>query len=424
MSNISLTFNTQAEKEADSIGRRFMNSRDVLGDMGRFYKSDLKSKLRLHDDVSSHSRVDSVGKDAVASSNDIFFGSDYSKASLTDRNTLLAHEVAHTMQQSGEGGMSQSVSDGAFQGGNLKKRISSSGLYVPTIDSHGQEITKLERILAIPEIEPILKKVKKSGNKKGKALTTEDPIADYEGDEVDVPRTWARRILSSGVLGSIAYSFAKKDARYLKRNLIYRTLHGGMAALMSLGGLAAGGVSKLISKIGGGKADNPDKDSSGRELHPIMNKIARFSRGALGMARRNAVEGAAFTIGAALSPLGGMVLPGVLGGASSAIGSTVGGAISSGAQLVGTSIAPVIASTVGGAIGGAGVAHGLNFFGRTFGKIKNWFRKKKSGKIRPENDIVTRGDDEFKNSILELYNERLKDKESPGDPDMVINNSI
>lgn len=332
MGEMALNMNSLAEKEADSIGRRFMNSRDVLGDMGKIYNLNLKDKIRLHDDTSSHRRVDSVGKDAVASGSDIFFGSDFSKGSSSQQSELLAHEVAHTMQQSGEGGMSQSVSDGSFQGGTFDRP---SSLYVPKVDSNGNEISKLEQWLAVPEVVEVMKKKKKKVKDNTEDNNFLQPsIADFntvkldnsqqrhdlDGDEVDKFRTYGRKILSTGILGSIGYAIAKKDARYLKRNWLYRTLHGGMAALMTAGGLLGGFGAGLISLFGGGHSDQPFSTRT-------IDKIAVFGKRARNMAKRNAVEGIAFLAGLPLAPitagLASTFIPGVAGSIASSIGGSI-----------------------------------------------------------------------------------------------------
>ncbi|MCR5481684.1 MAG: DUF4157 domain-containing protein [Clostridia bacterium] len=109
--------NEGAEKEADAVAERFANSRDVLGDMGKAYGRNL-SHIRFHKDDSAAAKVNASGKVAVAKGNDIFFGKgvlDSPKGSL-----VAAHEVAHTMQQSGGYGMSHNVAFDSAQGFSWK----------------------------------------------------------------------------------------------------------------------------------------------------------------------------------------------------------------------------------------------------------------------------------------------------------------
>lgn len=107
-----------AEREANEVAARFMDSRDVVGDMSRAFGHDF-SQVRIHTDESAAQRVESSGADAFAQGNDIFFGRGVFQQSDPASRGLLAHELAHTMQQSGEGGMQQTAPEGAAQGGFL-----------------------------------------------------------------------------------------------------------------------------------------------------------------------------------------------------------------------------------------------------------------------------------------------------------------
>lgn len=127
--------NDLAEKEADDIGMKFMNSSNVLGDMSKTYGVDLQSKVRFHNDANSYARTKRVNRDAIAEGNDVFFGEGVLEHKSPVTNALVAHEVAHTMQQSGEGGMSFSSPVGASQGGlfsGLWKKIKGAGKAVGT----------------------------------------------------------------------------------------------------------------------------------------------------------------------------------------------------------------------------------------------------------------------------------------------------
>lgn len=111
--------NLAAEKEANDIAFKFANSSDVIKDMSEAYNVDF-SNIRLHSDDSSDAKVKSAGKDAIASGNDIFFGKGILESNDSASKGLLAHELAHTMQQGvveSSGVVSESVSEGAEQGG-------------------------------------------------------------------------------------------------------------------------------------------------------------------------------------------------------------------------------------------------------------------------------------------------------------------
>ena len=53
--------NIQAEHEANAIAVRFMDSADIIGDMGRVYGRDL-SDVRIHTDEAAARRVDGTGR--------------------------------------------------------------------------------------------------------------------------------------------------------------------------------------------------------------------------------------------------------------------------------------------------------------------------------------------------------------------------
>lgn len=112
-----------AEREADQIGARFAQSEDVMGDMEEAYGADF-SNIRIHHDADADARVRSVGRDAVAQGNDIFFGKGIFESPRPEAKALVGHELAHTMQQ-GEAGaqassaVTQSAAPGAAQGGKI-----------------------------------------------------------------------------------------------------------------------------------------------------------------------------------------------------------------------------------------------------------------------------------------------------------------
>lgn len=111
-----------AEREANEIAFRFQNSNDVMGDMSRAYHVDF-SNIRIHTDGAADSKVKAAGKDALAKGNDLFFGKGIFESNDPGSKGLLAHELAHTMQQGaaqgGEGAVSEMAPMGAEQGGKL-----------------------------------------------------------------------------------------------------------------------------------------------------------------------------------------------------------------------------------------------------------------------------------------------------------------
>lgn len=111
--------NGMAEKEANEIAFKFMNSNDVVKDMSEAYNVDF-SGINFHSDASADSKVKSEGKDAIASGNDIFIGKGILESNDAASKGLVAHELVHTMQQGvveSSGVVNESVSEGAEQGG-------------------------------------------------------------------------------------------------------------------------------------------------------------------------------------------------------------------------------------------------------------------------------------------------------------------
>ncbi|MBR5969309.1 MAG: DUF4157 domain-containing protein [Lachnospiraceae bacterium] len=112
--------NEAAEQEANDVAERFMNSDDVLRDMRVEYGSRLDG-VQLHDDEEAQKKVKAVRRDAVARGRDVYFGRGILQSKAPEAKGLIAHELAHTMQQDGYGGMSERISFGEEQGGLLDK---------------------------------------------------------------------------------------------------------------------------------------------------------------------------------------------------------------------------------------------------------------------------------------------------------------
>ena len=110
-----------AEKEANEVGRKFMHSTDVVGDMSRAYGADLSS-VRIHTDSAAAGMAAQRGVDAFSTGKDVFFGRGVFDKNKPESRGLLAHELSHSLQQGvggGMGGMQQSAPVGAAQGGLL-----------------------------------------------------------------------------------------------------------------------------------------------------------------------------------------------------------------------------------------------------------------------------------------------------------------
>ena len=107
-----------AEREATDIGKKFMNSSDVVGDMSRAYGTDLSS-VKIHTDSAAAGMAAQRGVDAFSTGKDVFFGRGAFDQNDPASRGLLAHELSHSLQQGvgGMGGMQQSAPMGAEQGG-------------------------------------------------------------------------------------------------------------------------------------------------------------------------------------------------------------------------------------------------------------------------------------------------------------------
>ena len=86
-----------AEREATEVGKKFMHSTDVVGDMSRAYGTDLSS-VRIHADSDSDRKTAERGVDAFSTGKEVFFARDaFNKNSPASRG-LLAHELSHSIQ--------------------------------------------------------------------------------------------------------------------------------------------------------------------------------------------------------------------------------------------------------------------------------------------------------------------------------------
>ena len=110
--------NFSAEQEANEIASQFMDSSDVVGDMSRAFGQDFSS-VRIHTGEEAAQRVADTGADAFAEGKDIFFGRGVWNPNDRASRGLLAHELTHTMQQSGAEGVQESAPTGEMQGGIL-----------------------------------------------------------------------------------------------------------------------------------------------------------------------------------------------------------------------------------------------------------------------------------------------------------------
>ena len=141
----SLHLDSAAEREANDIGRRFMNSSDVVGDMSRAYNTDLSS-VRIHTDSAAASGAAQRGVEAYSTGTDIFFGQGMFNQNSSLGRGMLAHELAHSMQQGVGGGSSavtQSAPLGAEQGFSLWEWIKS--LFSPKPKTPAEEAWEKEK---------------------------------------------------------------------------------------------------------------------------------------------------------------------------------------------------------------------------------------------------------------------------------------
>lgn len=106
----------RAEQEANDVAAHFMDSTDVVGDMSRAYGHDFSS-VRIHTDEAAAQRVEGTGADAFTEGRDVFFGRGVFNQHDPASRGLLAHELTHTLQQSGGEGVQESAPEGERQGG-------------------------------------------------------------------------------------------------------------------------------------------------------------------------------------------------------------------------------------------------------------------------------------------------------------------
>ena len=106
----------RAEQEANDVAAQFMDSTDVVGDMSRAYGHDFSS-VRIHTDEAAAQRVEGTGADAFTEGRDVFFGRGVFDQHDPASRGLLAHELTHTLQQSGGEGVQESAPAGERQGG-------------------------------------------------------------------------------------------------------------------------------------------------------------------------------------------------------------------------------------------------------------------------------------------------------------------
>ena len=72
----------------------------LRSEMERGFGSDF-SAVRIHDDAAAHDSARAINARAYAAGNDIVFGQGAYRPASTSGRALLAHELAHTVQQGG-----------------------------------------------------------------------------------------------------------------------------------------------------------------------------------------------------------------------------------------------------------------------------------------------------------------------------------
>ncbi len=148
--------NAAAEKEANDVGMRYMNSNDVLKDMKRDYGNAVDG-IKVHDDSIANAKVTAAGRDGIASGKDIYMREGSLSSHRPEVNGLLAHEVTHVMQQGNSA--SKSVEYGSEQGGILdffknmfkKKKEPELQISEPTLVSHSSYSQYTEQDKAFAE---------------------------------------------------------------------------------------------------------------------------------------------------------------------------------------------------------------------------------------------------------------------------------
>lgn len=105
--------NANAEQEANETGSAFMNSHNIMGDLGQTYGASRVSSVNLHSDTDAQQRTRAAGVDAMASGNNIYFGRGAYPANTPASRGLLAHEMTHVMQQQ-QGRAPRGAAQGGF----------------------------------------------------------------------------------------------------------------------------------------------------------------------------------------------------------------------------------------------------------------------------------------------------------------------
>lgn len=188
-----------AELEANRIAFRFRNSSDVVGDMSRAYHTDF-SGIRMHEDAAAQARVSAAGTDALAKGSDLYFRKGILGGHDQASRGLLAHELAHTMQQGiVAGNVQESAPAGAEQGGFMDWIADLFG---------GKK-----------------RKQKKFAKQRAMAKTQQGDVASLASSQADL--TNLGNSLSGGVQGSnMVWNTSRKDDS--ARNRSYAALGAGV----------------------------------------------------------------------------------------------------------------------------------------------------------------------------------------------------
>lgn len=318
--------NQTQENEANTIGLRFINSNDVLADMDKTFGVNLKSRIRIHNDEDSFNQLENRDEDAYSQGNDIFFGRGVLNNSPESKG-LLAHEATHVMQTQNLGGFSNVGGPSAAQGGFLLNKIKkffwgddeevanpAQGL----VRNNKGDLVKPKLIFR--DTKEYIKNA--AGTREGisgeglntfqKATAVPDfSLKSANPNAINVSHSLLNKFFSSTILGSIATSVAKKNAHALKRNWLYRGLHGVGSAASAVG-RGIFNLGKLgIGKLSGNKTWSED---ASRYLQTGFVKNLSTGAGTIGGGLGGALGGAA---------LGTMIFPGI----GTLIGSIAGGAL-------------------------------------------------------------------------------------------------
>lgn len=272
-----------AEREAIEVGKKFMNSSDVVADMSRAYGADLSS-VRIHADRDSHRKTAERGVDAFSTGKEIYFAKGaYDKNDPASRG-LLAHELSHSLQQGIGGelsGMENAAPIGAEQGGFLDWFRS---LFSKKKNKE-DEINLREKNEASPGLNP--KMLLREGNAVG--VSTHDLVKNHMDQENMDPNsvyTNSRENLKSD-LGN-RYS-GDVDARLYTANMM------NASGTVKINGLVPGRVvSNLVGAAGGTRTNEEitqmyDNIMSGGKA-AILSNVIKGGRGVDGKLRKNALD--------------------------------------------------------------------------------------------------------------------------------------